>query len=113
VLVMREITGRPEAVDAGTVRLVGTSCAGVRDAVLACLEWFGDSRVRMLRNPYGDGRASERIVVALAGRPFVEFGMEELSGSDAHREYDPLNVPVQAARAQPTPVVPDMQVVSQ
>jgi UDP-N-acetylglucosamine 2-epimerase (non-hydrolysing) len=86
VLVMRENAERPEAVDAGTVRLVGTSRASVRDAVLACLEWFGDSRVRMLRNPYGDGRASERIVAALAGRPFVEFGMEELSGSEAHRE---------------------------
>lgn len=63
VLVAREVTERPEAVDAGTVRLVGTDPEkirrGLEDVVLE-----GPLRDAMARaiNPYGDGRACERIV---------------------------------------------------
>ena len=63
VLVMRDTTERPEAVDAGTVRLVGTESSVIRDAVQELLD---DETVyeRMSRahNPYGDGKACNRIV---------------------------------------------------
>jgi UDP-N-acetylglucosamine 2-epimerase (non-hydrolysing) len=66
VLVIRENTERPEAVEAGTVRLVGTDRATVRDAVL---ELFRDPAAHAAManavNPYGDGRASERCVAAI------------------------------------------------
>ncbi|MEX3958829.1 non-hydrolyzing UDP-N-acetylglucosamine 2-epimerase [Trinickia sp. EG282A] len=78
VLVMRDVTERPEAVEAGTVRLVGTSRRGIHDAVLACVEQLGDSRAALPRNPYGDGRASERIAAVLAGRPYDEFGSDAM-----------------------------------
>lgn len=67
VLVMRDTTERPEAVAAGTVELVGTDEQDVVDAVSRLLT---DSATydRMARalNPYGDGRAGERTVQAIA-----------------------------------------------
>jgi UDP-N-acetylglucosamine 2-epimerase (non-hydrolysing) len=67
VLVMREHTERPEAVRAGTVRLVGTS---ERKIVRHVHELLVNGRAHraMARahNPYGDGRASQRIVRALS-----------------------------------------------
>jgi UDP-N-acetylglucosamine 2-epimerase (non-hydrolysing) len=70
VLVLREVTERPEAVAAGTVRLVGTN----REQIL---EWTRrlmdnpDEHDKMAKavNPYGDGHAAERIVAALLGEP--------------------------------------------
>lgn len=74
ILVMREKTERPEAVDAGTVKLVGTDEEKiVREAAL--LLDHEDERQRMSRihNPYGDGQASRRIADAIACfRPDVE-----------------------------------------
>lgn len=66
VLVMRETTERPEAVDAGTVRLVGTSRERIRDEARRLLN-DTDAYAVMSRahNPYGDGHAVERIVEAL------------------------------------------------
>ncbi len=66
VLVLREKTERPEGVRAGTVKLVGTD----RDQiVLETLRLLDDSEAygRMAKavNPYGDGRAAQRIVTAL------------------------------------------------
>jgi UDP-N-acetylglucosamine 2-epimerase (non-hydrolysing) len=66
ILVMREKTERPEAVEAGTVRLVGT----VEDTIVreaARLLDSEDDRRRMSRvhNPYGDGEASRRIADAI------------------------------------------------
>lgn len=63
VLVMRDNTERPEAVDAGTVRLVGTESGVIRDAVQQLLDdevvyqWMSQAH-----NPYGDGLACRRIV---------------------------------------------------
>ncbi len=70
VLVTREVTERPEAVDAGTVSLVGTDPARLIAAVEEILGG-GEAAERMARavNPYGDGRAAERIVRVLQGRP--------------------------------------------
>ena len=66
VLVMRAVTERPEAVDAGTVRLVGTQQA---DIVGGVEELLTDPRAyrQMSRaiNPYGDGCAADRIVRSL------------------------------------------------
>lgn len=66
VLVMRENTERPEAVEAGTVRLVGTEEEAVVAAV-AQLATDPDAYAAMSRavNPYGDGRAGERVVAAI------------------------------------------------
>jgi len=67
VLVMRDTTERPEAVTAGTVKLVGTETHTIVDAVSTLLDdaeaWVIMSRAH---NPYGDGKASQRIVEILA-----------------------------------------------
>jgi len=62
VLVMRETTERPEAVEAGTVKLVGTNRQKINDEVSRLME-DEDYYNAMARahNPYGDGKASERI----------------------------------------------------
>ena len=70
VLVLRRVTERPEAVEAGTVRVVGTD----RESIVAtteCLLKCADEYAQMARavNPYGDGKAAERIVRALLGEP--------------------------------------------
>lgn len=66
VLVMRDTTERPEAVDAGTVRLVGTDYQKIFDGVSSLLE---DSalynKMSQATNPYGDGKACPRIVERL------------------------------------------------
>jgi UDP-N-acetylglucosamine 2-epimerase (non-hydrolysing) len=67
VLVLREKTERPEAVAAGTVRLVGTD----EDRIVAEASRLLDdpaeySRMTRVHNPYGDGHASERIADILA-----------------------------------------------
>jgi len=66
VLVMRETTERPEAVDAGTVRLVGARKTEIFEGVAALIE-DGDLYRAMSRahNPYGDGKACQRIVDVL------------------------------------------------
>ncbi|MGF6571314.1 UDP-N-acetylglucosamine 2-epimerase (non-hydrolyzing) [Paraburkholderia sp. GAS333] len=74
VLVMRDVTERPEAVQAGTALLVGTNPATIVNAVMQLLDDAGARHAFAQRiNPYGDGRASARIVAALAGRPFDAF----------------------------------------
>jgi len=66
VLVMRDTTERPEAVDAGTVRLVGTSTDVILEETLRLLDddqaYASMSRAH---NPYGDGKAAERIAQAI------------------------------------------------
>jgi UDP-N-acetylglucosamine 2-epimerase (non-hydrolysing) len=69
VLVLRETTERPEALEAGTAMLVGTDrhriVAGV-ESLLRKPERY--RRMSGTRNPYGDGRAAERILGAILGR---------------------------------------------
>ncbi|WP_025140153.1 non-hydrolyzing UDP-N-acetylglucosamine 2-epimerase [Achromobacter sp. DH1f] len=74
VLVMREVTERPEAVQAGTVALVGTDTQRIVAEVNRLLDdpALHASFSRRI-NPYGDGHASQRIVDALCGRPVAEF----------------------------------------
>jgi UDP-N-acetylglucosamine 2-epimerase (non-hydrolysing) len=68
ILVMREKTERPEAVEAGTVRLVGTDEDKIvsEAAILLDDQTEYDRRSRV-HNPYGDGHASERIADAILG----------------------------------------------
>lgn len=67
ILVMRETTERPEAVASGTARLVGTDEDAIVDAVTS-LVTDRDAYKAMARavNPYGDGRAAQRTVQAIA-----------------------------------------------
>lgn len=63
VLVMREITERPEAVEAGTVKLVGTEVENIVNQVETLLtEPQQYQAMAQAHNPYGDGKASERII---------------------------------------------------
>ena len=63
VLVMRDTTERPEAVAAGTVRLVGTDKCTIQGAVELLLSDEGVyQQVAFSHNPYGDGKASGKIV---------------------------------------------------
>jgi UDP-N-acetylglucosamine 2-epimerase (non-hydrolysing) len=76
VLVLREVTERPEAVDAGTVRLVGTN----RERIVAEVERLLEDasayrRMAQAINPYGDGCAAGRIVGALLGKDVEPFGL--------------------------------------
>lgn len=63
VLVMRDTTERPEALEAGTVKLVGTDCERIVGEVSALLDdrdYY--NRMSQAVNPYGDGEACRRIV---------------------------------------------------
>lgn len=68
VLVMRDTTERPEAVEAGTVKLVGTDAAAIVSNVAELLrnkEMY--RQMSETHNPYGDGKACQRIIEALRG----------------------------------------------
>ena len=74
VLVMRDVTERPEAVAARTARLVGTS----EDRIVASVTELLDDpsaydHISRRLNRYGDGHATERIISTLAGRRIAEF----------------------------------------
>ena len=81
VLVMRETTERPEAVVAGTVKLVGTDRELVRDETLTLLEDAAayDAMANAV-NPYGDGRAAARGVAAIAHLVGIGERLPEFDG---------------------------------
>jgi UDP-N-acetylglucosamine 2-epimerase (non-hydrolysing) len=65
ILVMRDKTERPEAVEAGTVKLVGTDENRIVYEASRLLDDHEEyTRMARVHNPYGDGRASERILAA-------------------------------------------------
>jgi len=67
VLVLREKTERPEAVEAGTVKLVGTSERRIVEEATRLLDDPAEyARMTAIHNPYGDGHACERIADVLA-----------------------------------------------
>ena len=74
VLVLREVTERPEAVMAGAVKIINTQKEPIVNETSRLLE-DNKSYQRMAHtvSPYGDGRAAERIAAALSGLPFTEF----------------------------------------
>lgn len=71
VLVMRDTTERPEGVEAGTLKLVGTDEETIYRTFTLLLE-DREAYLRMSRacNPYGDGHACERIANILEGKPY-------------------------------------------
>lgn len=66
VLVMRDTTERPEALDAGTVKLVGTDFIRILDETSRLIEdkKYYDQMSKAV-NPYGDGLACQRIVTKI------------------------------------------------
>jgi len=66
VLVMRDTTERPEAVDAGTVKLVGTDMEKIVSESTCLLDDNAAyTAMSMAHNPYGDGKAAQKIVAIL------------------------------------------------
>lgn len=74
VLVMRDTTERPEGVDAGTLRLVGTGEEVIYNAFTELLT-NSDAYALMSGacNPYGDGHACERIADILEGKEYTQW----------------------------------------
>lgn len=82
VLVMRETTERPEAVAAGTVRLVGTDRVAIVHHVTQLLDdTMAYDQMRFAHNPYGDGQASARILDAIR-----HWWSQQLAGKFAREE---------------------------
>ena len=68
LLVMREVTERPEGIEAGVAKLVGTETARIVEAAVELLtNDIAYARMAKGANPYGDGHASARIAKILAG----------------------------------------------
>ena len=81
VLVLRDTTERPEGVRAGTLKLVGTDPVRVKEAMAAILT--DETLYRQMSqapNPYGDGRASERIVHSIQQYLGAETSVSEFKG---------------------------------
>lgn len=71
VLVMRDTTERPEGVDAGTLKLVGTSEAVIYNTFKTLLEnQYEYDKMSRACNPYGDGHACKRIADILEGKEY-------------------------------------------
>jgi UDP-N-acetylglucosamine 2-epimerase (non-hydrolysing) len=82
VLVLRDVTERPEAVAAGTIKLVGTICETILAECQRLLDepaYYASFASRA--NPYGDGRASERIVAHLMGLQISHLECEPSEGN--------------------------------
>ncbi|MBI4306370.1 MAG: UDP-N-acetyl glucosamine 2-epimerase, partial [Chloroflexi bacterium] len=74
VLVMRAVTERTEAIDTGAVKLIGTSTDRIVGEVSQLLDdKQAYAQMAITTSPYGDGRASERIVGALMAEPIEQF----------------------------------------
>lgn len=66
VLVLRDVTERPEAVKAGTVKLVGTNVNIIVDTANKLIKNSSEyDKMSRATNPYGDGKASKRIISAI------------------------------------------------
>lgn len=79
VLVMRDTTERPEAVDAGTVELVGTDIDRICERLCTLLRDEATyRRMSMAHNPYGDGQACSRILSVIGGGSRFDAGSAKL-----------------------------------
>ena len=95
VLVLRDTTERPEAVSAGTAKLVGTDPANVVREVRTLLN--SDKAYRAMANavnPYGDGRAIQRTVEAIAH--MFDLGPRPSEFDDSPRVAAPASKPMEA-----------------
>ncbi|WP_176592818.1 non-hydrolyzing UDP-N-acetylglucosamine 2-epimerase [Sphingobium sp. EM0848] len=78
VLVMRETTERPEGVEAGTARLVGTDRTAIVRSVFELLDdEAAYTAMSRAHNPFGDGRASERIADVIAASATAQKDWDE------------------------------------
>jgi UDP-N-acetylglucosamine 2-epimerase (non-hydrolysing) len=84
VLVLREVTERPEGIEAGVARLVGTDRRSIVEATLQLLE-NSDAYAAMSKavNPYGDGHAAQRILDFVARQVHSPSSMPVASGGMA------------------------------
>ena len=98
VLVTRKTTERPEAIEAGTARLVGIERGNIVAAVSQLLDDPTEYR-RMANsvNPYGDGRAAQRVVACLS----YFFGLETLRPSPFQTTRHSLERPLSPPRPMP------------
>jgi UDP-N-acetylglucosamine 2-epimerase (non-hydrolysing) len=78
-LVLREVTERPEGIEAGVVRLVGTNANTIVTAAVELLEDdVAYNRMAQSVNPYGDGQASRRIVESICRASSIRLGNPQL-----------------------------------
>ncbi|MFQ5858455.1 MAG: UDP-N-acetylglucosamine 2-epimerase [Anaerolineae bacterium] len=76
------MTERPEAVEVGTVRVVGTDAQCIVAETCRLLDDHqAYAALAQAVNPYGDGRAADRIVAALLGEPATPFVPEAKQSS--------------------------------
>ena len=81
VLVLRKTTERPEGIDKGTAQLVGTEAEKIYEVSSLLLNDREEyERMSKALNPYGDGRASQRIVDAI----LYHFGLLSVPPEDFH-----------------------------
>jgi UDP-N-acetylglucosamine 2-epimerase (non-hydrolysing) len=84
VLVLRDTTERPEGIVAGNAILVGTRTLEVYEAVETL--WNDEtarSRMARVANPYGDGKAAERIFTVIRGLNGADYERNSLHPGDA------------------------------
>jgi UDP-N-acetylglucosamine 2-epimerase (non-hydrolysing) len=86
VLVLRDVTERPEGVTAGVVRLVGTNEDAIVEATVELLENVNayNSMAHSV-NPYGDGLASQRVVEAICAASNIELAGDSLAAGVKQR----------------------------
>jgi UDP-N-acetylglucosamine 2-epimerase (non-hydrolysing) len=69
VLVLRDTTERPEGIESGTLKIVGTDCENIYNETKKLLDDKNEyDKMSMAVNPYGDGHASEKIVDAIVAK---------------------------------------------
>lgn len=86
VLVMRETTERPEGIEAGTAKLVGTDADRIVAETLGLLDDDAAyAKMARAHNPFGDGRASERIATLLLGRHEISAEAHSLAAAPSHK----------------------------
>ncbi len=85
-LVLRETTERPEGIEAGVARLVGTDAARIfTEAERLLSDPAAHAAMSRIANPYGDGRAAARIVDVLAARAATPFDPATAAAAEAGR----------------------------
>jgi UDP-N-acetylglucosamine 2-epimerase (non-hydrolysing) len=89
VLILREKTERPEGVQAGIARLVGTNPGRIITEVQAILREREQGGQLLIENPYGDGKASHRILEALKGKE-ARLPMNDLLSKSTERPNQTL-----------------------
>jgi UDP-N-acetylglucosamine 2-epimerase (non-hydrolysing) len=89
VLVTRNTTERPEAITAGTVKLVGNAQDTIQEGLWALLDNQDDyNKMTFAHNPYGDGHACKRIVARLLGLENEYSSFVDVDTSDTAKSFE-------------------------